>query len=146
MFTKHKLVKSFHFSAFRNFAQKSKIIIIGAGTGGITTAKQLVNNGVTNKKDITIFDPSSIHHYQPGWTKIAGIPNKMNLVEKSVFDIKKLLDIKNKRSNYNFQNVAVKEIDPDNNSLIDENGEEWNYDQLIVTCGIKVNHDSIPGI
>jgi NADPH-dependent 2,4-dienoyl-CoA reductase/sulfur reductase-like enzyme len=41
--------------------------------------------------------------------------------------------------------IFSKEINPDNNILIDENGDKWTYDKLIVSCGITVNHDSIPG-
>lgn len=146
MFTRSsKFNRNFYFSLHKNFSQKSNIIIIGAGTGGVSLAKQLALSPNFDPNDITIFDPSKTHHYQPGWTKIAGLPNKMDLVEKSKFNVEELLDTNKNGSRFNFQNVAVKSLDPDNNRLEDENGEEWTYDQLIVSCGIKVNHDSIPG-
>lgn len=144
MFNKNiRLSRNFHFSAFKTFAQKSKIIIIGAGTGGVATAKQLSHSKHFKPEDITIFDPSKIHYYQPGWTKIGGISSQKHLVEKGKYNVEELLF--SQKQNFNFQNKAVKELNPDNNTIIDENGEEWNYEQLIVSCGIKVNHDSIPG-
>jgi NADH dehydrogenase FAD-containing subunit len=144
MFTRNlKSAKNFHFSTYKNFSNNhSEIVIIGAGTGGISLAKQILRNNIVNPNKLTIFDPSKIHHYQPSWTQIGGLPNKLNLVKKSVFEIEDLIG---EDSNIKFQNVGIRELDPDNNLLKDENGEEWTYDQLIVACGIKINHNSIPG-
>lgn len=138
----NKISKKFSLSAYKTFAKHSSIIIIGAGTGGVSLAKQLnKQKDKLNINNITIFDPSKIHHYQPGWTQIGGIPGIINSVSKTVFDTSSLL----KDKGIEFQNVAVKELDPDNNLIKDANGEEWKYDQLIVACGIKIIHNSIPG-
>lgn len=123
------------------FSQHSKVIIIGAGTGGISTANQLTQEKNFKKSDITIFDPSSIHYYQPGFTKIAGIPG---MEKKLKFNIK--YDMKKITENFNFKNWAVKEFDPENNAIVDEKGEKWTYDNLIVAAGLKVDLDSIPGM
>jgi len=141
MFGRHfKQIKNFHFSVNKTFAKHSDVIIIGGGTGGIAMAKQLPNIGI-KKEQITIFDPSEIHHYQPSWTIIGGLAKQKGFLSKSSFQIKKLLG-----KDYNFQNTGIKELNPENNSLIDEKGEKWTYHQLIVSCGIKVKYDSIPGI
>lgn len=142
-----KLSQHINFYSKKFFSQTSKFIIIGAGTGGITSAKKLVKEGGFQPNDITIFDPSRIHHYQPGWTKIAGLPNYLENYGDGSYEVEDLLDLNNNdsSSNFNFQNTAVKTLNVDQNSLIDEKGEEWKYEQLIVSCGIKVNHESIPG-
>jgi sulfide:quinone oxidoreductase len=122
------------------FSQHSKVIIIGAGTGGITTANQLIQGKNFNNKDITIFDPLSIHYYQPGFTKIAGLHGMDKLISKNIS-----YDMKDITKNFNFKNWAVKEFDPENNTIIDEHGGKWTYDQLIVASGIKIDLDKIPG-
>jgi sulfide:quinone oxidoreductase len=140
MFANNKrYLKNFFSQNRKHFAFHSKLIIIGAGTAGITTATQLRNFSVYKDSEITIFDPSNYHYYQPGFTKIAGIPNKLDLVKKSTFKINELA------KGFNFQNKGVEELDPDNNSIIDEDGNKWTYDQLVISCGIKVNLDSIQG-
>jgi len=123
-----------------NFSQHSKVIIIGAGTGGISTAKQMIQGKNFKKTDITIFDPQSIHYYQPGFTKIAGLHGMDKLLTKHI-----IYDIKEITNDFNFKNWAISDIDPENNSVVDQNGEKWTYDYLIVAAGLKVDLDSIPG-
>lgn len=123
------------------FSQHSKVIIIGAGTGGISTANQLIHGKNFKNTDITIFDPHAVHYYQPGFTKIAGLPGMDKKLAKQIsYDMQEIT------KNFNFKNWAVKEFDPENNAIIDEHGEKWTYDNLIVAAGLKVNLDSIPGM
>jgi sulfide:quinone oxidoreductase len=124
---------------FRNFATyNTKIAIIGAGTGGLAVSSQLVSQGVVNSKDIALFDSASIHYYQPGYTKLGGgIIDDIKEVEYNVEDLTK---------DYNFQNVAVKSINPEHNNIVTDNGDVWNYEQLVIASGLQVKLDSIPGI
>lgn len=126
---------------FKFFSQHSKLIIVGAGTGGLTTAQQLVKEKHFNHNDITIFDPNQIHYYQPGFTKIAGLPKMKDRLSKYI-----IYDMKDITKGFNFKNNAVKEIDPENNAIIDANGEKWTYDNLIISAGLNINLDSIPGM
>lgn len=41
-----------------------RIIIVGAGTAGVTVAAQLQRSLELEKKDIAILDPARTHHYQ----------------------------------------------------------------------------------
>jgi sulfide:quinone oxidoreductase len=54
-----------------------QIVIIGAGTAGITVAAQLRKKD--NSLDVVIIDPATTHYYQPAWT----------LVGAGTFDYKK---------------------------------------------------------
>lgn len=47
-----------------------RVVIVGAGTAGVTAAAQLQRSQGLEKKDIAILDPAQIHHYQVsnGWT------------------------------------------------------------------------------
>lgn len=47
---------------------KFDVVIVGAGTGGIMTASQLVKRRDTLK--IAIIDPAEKHYYQPAWTLV----------------------------------------------------------------------------
>jgi sulfide:quinone oxidoreductase len=46
--------------------------VVGGGTGGCNVANQLLNTGLFEGKDITVFDPKETHHYQPAYTMVAG--------------------------------------------------------------------------
>jgi eukaryotic sulfide quinone oxidoreductase len=41
-----------------------KVVIVGAGTGGVTVAAQLGRTNQFKKDDIAILDPATTHHYQ----------------------------------------------------------------------------------
>ncbi len=58
-----------------------KVIIIGGGTGGISTAAKLKRE--RSSWDITIIEPSSFHYYRPLWTLVgAGLTNKEETKKK----------------------------------------------------------------
>ena len=46
--------------------------MIGAGAGGHAVSSQLARTGKFLASDITMFDPSENHYYQPSWTMIGG--------------------------------------------------------------------------
>ena len=103
-----------------------QIAIVGGGTGGLTIGAQLLKTGRFSAKDITIFDPSEIHHYQPSYTMIGGgifgNPGKDN--SKMEFDIvmrpeQTLLDIAGLGESWNKN--GINQIEPDSNSLILQN-------------------------
>jgi NADH dehydrogenase FAD-containing subunit len=137
-----------NFSRFSNINRKyfcskhSKLIVIGAGTGGLSVAGQLKNQGIIKASDITIFDPAKVHYYQPGFTKIAGgvIENDYVINHWVKYNMRELT------SAYNFKNEGVKSIDPEKNSIQTESGETWTYDNLVIASGLRLKKDSIPGI
>lgn len=135
---KNQQLFKFFSNNFRNFGTyNTKIAIIGAGTGGLAVSSQLVSQGVVNSKEIALFDPASIHYYQPGYTKLGGgIINDIKEIEYNIKDVTK---------DYNFQNVGVKSINPEQNNIVTENGDVWNYEQLVIASGLQVKLDSIPG-
>ena len=47
---------------------KGKIVVVGGGAAGISTAAKLLR--WLENPDITIIDPSDLHYYQPGFTLI----------------------------------------------------------------------------
>jgi hypothetical protein len=51
---------------------QTKIAVIGAGAGGHNVSAQLIRSGAIRAGDVTVFDPSREHHYQPGYTMVGG--------------------------------------------------------------------------
>ena len=48
---------------------RKKILIVGGGSGGISTAARLAR---TRKYDISVIDSAKMHYYQPLWTLVGG--------------------------------------------------------------------------
>lgn len=113
-----------------------QIVIIGAGTAGITVAAQLQKKDRT--LDIAIIDPATTHYYQPAWT----------LVGAGTFDYQKTARpmatlIPN---GINWIKEAVASFLPSSNQLQLNNGSTVYYDYLVVCPGIQINLGDIKGL
>lgn len=121
---------------FSKSKSKGKIVIVGGGAAGITMAAYLTDK--LQDPNITIIEPNEIHHYQPGYTMIAGgvftaeevlKPNK-DLIPRSVTWIKD----------------KVVELNPDNNSLKTEHSGTIDYDYMVLVPGCQLDFNLIEGI
>ncbi len=116
---------------------KGKIVIVGGGLSGISTAARLTNS--LSNPDITIIEPNSVSvSYQPGQTLVAsGIWEKEDIVYNTKdFLPKGVKLIKDK----------VVDFDPDNNKLSTKSGESISYDFLIIAAGLALNYGAIKGL
>lgn len=116
--------------------KQHKIIIVGGGNAGISTAAQLLQK---NKNlDIAIIEPSDKHFYQPAWTLVGG----------GTFDIKKT--IRNESSvipsKAKWIKDAVVSFQPEANQLTTKNGDIYGYEYLVATPGIKLNWKGVKGL
>ncbi len=113
-----------------------QIVIVGAGTAGITVAAQLFRKD--KSLDIAIIDPATKHYYQPAWTLVgAGTYD----YDATVRDMSSVMPRRAKWiKNY------VETIDPDNNKVITRDGSEITYDYLIACPGIQLDVDAMPGL
>jgi len=116
---------------------KGKIVIIGGGLAGMSTAARL--SRTLSNPDITIIEPESDSvSYQAGQTLIgAGLWTKN--------------DILYKRDDFiPYDNKIVKEkaieFDPDNNIVKTDKGTEIKYDFLVIAAGVKLNYSAIKGL
>ncbi|MCC5919364.1 MAG: NAD(P)/FAD-dependent oxidoreductase [Cyclobacteriaceae bacterium] len=113
-----------------------QVVIIGAGTGGITVAAQL------KKKDknlsIAIVDPAEYHYYQPAWTLVGAGTFKYEDTMRPMKDyIPKGVDwIQDKASG----------VDPENNELKTEKSGSLHYEYLVVAPGLVYDLDLLPGL
>ncbi|MDX9959927.1 MAG: FAD/NAD(P)-binding oxidoreductase [Aliarcobacter sp.] len=114
-----------------------KILIIGGGLAGISTAARLVNT--LSNPDITIIEPNPKSvSYQPGTTLIAsGVYTKADIdYNTSDFVPKGVTILKDKAVEFN----------PESNTVALESGETISYDFLVVAAGITLDYGAIKGL
>jgi sulfide:quinone oxidoreductase len=117
---------------------KHQIVIIGAGTGGLSTASRILKDHPEKEWDIAIVDPSEKHYYQPLWTLVgAGVfPKEESERNQEDFIPYGCTWIKE----------AVTSFDPENNNVMLSSGEKLEYEYLIVAAGIQMNWNQIKGL
>lgn len=115
---------------------KHQVLIVGGGSAGLTVAAHLSNS--PNPPEIAIIEPSSKHYYQPLWTLIgAGVfPREESERNQADFIPPGATWIQEK----------VASFDPGNNKVKLENGDEVEYEYLVVAAGIQIDWDKIPGL
>ena len=130
------------FKLSKAFASKvtihTPICIIGGGTAGISLLGHLSRQKGFLPHEIRVFDPSKIHHYQPGWTMVGGglcSPDKFNThTEKMI------------AKNVAWERGRVVKIEPEKNKILTVEGNEFTYDHLVLATGIRTDYDQIEGI
>lgn len=113
-----------------------QIVVIGAGSAGLTVASQLKSK--SPNLDIAIIDPATKHYYQPLWTLVgAGVfPKEESERNQSEFI----------PAGSTWVQEYVASFDPDNNKIDLQNGDTISYDILVVTAGIQINWEKVPGL
>jgi sulfide:quinone oxidoreductase len=116
---------------------KGKILIIGGGLAGISTAARLVNT--LTDPDITIIEPNPKSvAYQPGATLIAsGIYTKSDVM----YETKDFLP-----SGVKLIKDKAVEFNPEANKVVLGSGETITYDFLIVAAGVVLDYAAIKGL
>lgn len=107
-----------------------KLIIVGAGDGGVMLANRLASKDF----EITVVDKSSRHYFQPWLLHIAFSGAKEKSIEQT-----KLLPKKVK-----FVVDTVNEVDLANRKVVLSNST-LEYDYVVVDTGSIANYDKIPG-
>ncbi|CAI4213471.1 unnamed protein product [Parascedosporium putredinis] len=131
------------FNSVRTFATiqakpHHKIVVIGAGTAGVTVAAQLARNAQLGKPDIAIIDPATTHHYQPGWTLVGTGLKPLSDMSKPLSAV-----VPPQVKHYPL-NVAT--FDPENNVVKTAEGVEVSYDYLVVAPGLETNFAAVSGL
>lgn len=118
-------------------AMHHQIVIVGGGTAGITVAAQLTR-GWFNRLDVAIIEPSDKHYYQPLWTLVGAGLAKKEATERSETTVipRRATWIRD----------AVAEFLPEQNTIRTRDGKTITYDWLIVSAGLQINWDKIPGL
>lgn len=115
---------------------RAHIVIIGAGTGGLTTAAKLSQR--LDGAKITIVDGNLKHYYQPGYTLIGCGVYKPENVARDNADFMP--------DNVKWVREMVAEYNPDSNNIITQSGKKIAYDFLVVSPGTQMNYEQIAGL
>lgn len=113
-----------------------QFVIVGAGTGGIMTAAQLLKK---NKNfNIAIIDPAETHYYQPAFTLVGAGAFNMEKTKQTTASLipKGAKWIKD----------FVTTLNPSENSLETLKSGNFTYDYLILSPGLVNNLDLIEGL
>jgi sulfide:quinone oxidoreductase len=116
---------------------KGKIVIVGGGLAGMSTAARLALN--LDNPDITVIEPQKLSvSYQPGQTLVAaGIWDEDELTyERDNFVPDGVKVIKEKAILFN----------PQENKLTTDKGTVVSYDYLIVAMGLQLDFERIKGL
>ena len=112
-----------------------KIAILGGGVGGLVAASEL-NYRLGTKAEITLFDRSSHHIYQPAFLHLA-------FGERKLDSIKRPLDLLN-RQGINFLKGEIFRIDPENLLINAEHGD-FEFDYMIIALGAELDTSGLEG-
>lgn len=114
-----------------------QVVVVGGGTAGISVAARLTN-GWFNKRDVAVIEPADTHYYQPLWTLVGG-----GVVPKEVTG-RPMKSVMPKRVHW--IKDAVAEFEPDKNLIRTRDGKVITYDWLVVSAGLQINWNKIPGL
>ncbi|MCD6212794.1 MAG: FAD-dependent oxidoreductase, partial [Sulfurovum sp.] len=118
-------------------AVKAKILIVGGGLAGMSTAARFTNS--LDNPDITVIEPGELAtSYQPGQTLVgAGIWEKEAVMYKTEDFIPSGVTV--------IKEKAV-EFDPENNTVKTSGGKTLKYDYMVIAAGLKLDYARIQGL
>ncbi len=118
---------------------RPKVVILGAGYGGLITGKKLEKLLKSGEADVTIINKHGYHYLTTQLHKIgAGTASD----SKIAMNISDLID----PAKTNFKKGTVSSVSIENQSVLLENGEKIEYDYLLLSLGFEVADFGIPGI
>jgi sulfide:quinone oxidoreductase len=115
-----------------------KVVIVGAGSAGISVAARLLRKSHYLANDVAIIDPAQSHYYQPLWTLVGGGAAKKEDSERSMESLIPEGAV--------WIPQAVNTFDPDHNKVLLKNKTTITYDYLVVAAGIEIDWESVKGL
>lgn len=110
------------------------IVIVGAGTAGLTLANKLARKGFKP----TLIDPNSYHFYQPGLLPVVFKQIKLEKLKKS------LIGLVNNKVNYIADKVIA--VEPNKNQVVLANNDTVSYDALVIATGTYADVNMTEGL
>lgn len=119
--------------------EKTKIVILGAGYGGLITSRELEKKLSGNDAEVTLINKHEYHYIASQLHKI-GAGTKSD--DQIVLRIKDLF----KTDKVKFKRATVSNVDFKEKQVILTNGETVKYDYLLISLGFDVDTFGIPGV
>ncbi|EWH21266.1 NADH dehydrogenase [Bacillus haynesii] len=117
---------------------KPKVVVLGAGYGGLMTVTRLVKKIGINEADITLVNKHN-YHYETTWMHEASAGTLHH--DRCRYQIKDVINT----SRVNFVQDTVKKIDKEGKKVVLETGE-LSYDYLVVALGSVPETFGISGL
>lgn len=114
------------------------VVIVGAGSAGISVAARIVRASKRLKGQVAIIDPASKHYYQPLWTLVGGGAAKK---EESERDLSSLIP-----AGVDWICDAVTMFQPEQHTLSTKQGTIFSYDYLVVAAGLQIDWEGVKGL
>lgn len=115
-----------------------RLLVLGAGTAGTTLVNKMRKKLPEDRWAITVVDPRSEHHYQPGYLFIPfGDYTPLQVTKPQ----KELLP-----QGVRWVTKAVDQIVPEESRVRLEDGSTLEYDQLVIATGTTPRPDQTPGM
>ena len=101
---------------------KTRIVVVGGGTGGMATVSALNQLPGRDKLDITLLEPAEYHYYQPQWTMVGAGLYPREVTRRPLAELVP--------SGINWINQACAEFVPQENHVITQEGKRVDYDAV----------------
>lgn len=114
-----------------------KLVILGGGAGGISTASRILSKNKNLKNEILIIEPDDYHYFQPAWPLVGS--GEVNL-DSTWKPMEKVLPKGSK-----WLQERVERVDPIGR-VVKAGDYNIEYDFLVVALGIELNYEAIEGL
>ncbi|RSD28278.1 NAD(P)/FAD-dependent oxidoreductase [Mesobacillus subterraneus] len=116
-----------------------KVVILGAGYGGLITSRQLENTLRNGEADVTLINKHDYHYIS---TQLHKTGAGTACDEKITLHIPDLLQT----NKVQFKKGTIQDVDFKNQTVRLESGEDVEYDYLLICLGFDVATFGIPGV
>lgn len=116
--------------------KKTKIVIIGGGTGGIMVASRLLK--IKANVEITLVEPADTHYYQPAWTLVGAGAYNMRNTAKPMSEVMP--------EGVNWLKDFATGFKPLQNIISTAQNGDIAYDFLVVSPGLVMDTSLIEGL
>jgi sulfide:quinone oxidoreductase len=115
-----------------------RVVIVGAGSAGITVAARLLRAEKSLRGSLAVLDPADKHYYQPLWTLVGGGVAKKEASEREMRTLipRGAVWIKD----------AAAAVQPGKKELTTREGRRICYEYLVVAAGLEIRWDGILGL
>ncbi|AZF53933.1 Oxidoreductase (flavoprotein) [Pseudomonas sp. R4-34-07] len=112
------------------------IVVIGGGSAGIGLLASLLKRDP--HLNITLIEPNDFHCYQPAWTLVGGGAYNLQKTRRPLADVLP--------NGVTWIQAAVSQLQPDEQSLVLDNGQRVSWRHLIVCPGLRLAWEKIEGL